>query len=149
MTRAITDFLPDLKNKAAAALKLAVSLVHCDRLQAIEKVKKTGELPTVQAGVLQMKLPETPGMIELLSADDSDLFSGSIEELIVAFVSFERNVPQKLTQAETDWCTMDGSAYVDCENLINDDQVAFGICSSWFGSDICPAYHHFTHLVSI
>ena len=80
---------------------------------------------------------------------DSDLFSGSIEELIVAFVSFERNVPQKLTQAETDWCTMDGSAYVDCENLINDDQVAFGICSSWFGSDICPAYHHFTHLVSI
>jgi hypothetical protein len=149
MTQAITDFLPDLRNKAAAALKLAVSLVHCDRLKAIEKVKKTGELPTVQAGVLQMKLPETPGMIELLSADDSDLFSGSIEELIMAFVSFERNVPQKLTQAETDWCTMDGSAYVDCEDLINDDQVAFGICSSWFGSDICPAYHHFTHLVSI
>ena len=153
MTRAINDFLPDSRNKAAAAhaLKLAVSLVHCDRLQAIEKVKKTGELPTVQAGVLQMKLPDTPGMIELLSADDLDLFSGSIEELIIAFVSFERNVPQKLTQAETDWCTMDGSAYVDCENLINDDQVAFGICSSWFGSDICLAYmyHHFTHLVSI
>jgi hypothetical protein len=53
-----------------------LSLVHCDRLQAIEKVKKTGELPTVQAGVLQTKLPDTPGMIELLSADDSDSFSG-------------------------------------------------------------------------
>ena len=77
-----------------------------------------------------MKLPDAPGMIELLPADDPDLFSGSIEELIVAFVSFERNVPQKLTQAETDWCTMDGSAYEDCENLTNDDQVAFGISYS-------------------
>ena len=85
MTRTITDFLPDLRNKAAAALKLAVSLVHCDRLQAIEKVKNTGELPTVQAGVLQMKLPGTPGMIELLSTDNLDLFSRSIEELIIAF----------------------------------------------------------------
>ena len=34
MTRAITDFLdlPDLRNKVAAALKLAVSLVHYDRV---------------------------------------------------------------------------------------------------------------------
>ena len=35
------------------------------------------------------------------------------------------------------------------QDLINDDQVAFGICSSWFGSDICPACHHFTHLVTV
>ena len=99
--------------------------------------------------MLQIKLPDTPGMIELLSADGSDLFSGSIEELIIAFVSFERDVPQKLKQAETDWCMMDGIVYVGCENLINDDQDAFGIYSSWFGSDICPTHHHFTHLVSI
>ena len=43
-----------------------------------------------------------------LSADDSDLFSGSIEELILAFVSFERNVPQKLTQAEAKVLVHDG-----------------------------------------
>ena len=84
-----------------------------------------------------------------LPADDSDLFSGSIEELIITFVRCDRNVPEKLTQAETDWCTMDGGAYVDCENLINDNQVSFGICSSWFGSGICPAYHHFTHLILV
>ena len=48
--------------------------------------------------------------------------------MIIAFVSFEYNVPQKLVQAETAWCTMDGSAYEDFEGLNNDDQVAFRIC---------------------
>ena len=103
----------------------------------------------VDAELMAMTLSGTPGMVELLTAGDPTVFAKSIESLITEYVSFERNVPQKLMSAETAWSSMDGSMYADCEDLIVDDTNAYGNCTSWFGKEVCADYHHFVHLVSI
>ena len=89
MVQAVTDFIPELKNKVAAAVKAAVSMVHSERLIAIENIAVTGELPVVDTEIMAMTLSGTPGMVELLTAGDPTVFAKSIESLITEYVSFE------------------------------------------------------------
>ena len=146
---AMSEYLPRQKNRVSAALKAAASLSHADRAAAVQIVKDTGVLPLVSKEMTEMKLAELPGIIEMIASENDSEIVSSFEHLITAYVSFQRNVPELLRKSEDAWSQLDGTTYDECEDLVTDEERAFGNCTSWFGKSVCTDFHRFEHLITI
>ena len=151
MILALTRFYSDKAHRVKAAVIKAGSILHEDRVQLIEKVKRDGTFEAPNCQTMNQKLIEMTGMKQLIMRQEGDReMIASFENLVVQYVCFEPDQHKKLKSATVDWLSLDGKQYTDCEKLINDDARLFGNCTSYFdGKEIRNDLQHFENLMSI
>ena len=67
MLLALAEYNPGQHQKLTAILKVSASMIHTDRIQAIEDIKLTGQLPTVGEGLEGKRLIELAGLMEMIA----------------------------------------------------------------------------------
>ena len=129
-------------SKTAGGLKFALSVDHSLRCQAIVSVEKTGTLPYVSAELALLPVAKQPGVPCCDDADQNILNWKSLCRLVSAYVCYVSGPTRadQLKFAVENYNNLDPRSFVDCDDLFEEDQTRFDVCSSLKGSSVLNDY---------
>jgi hypothetical protein len=139
----------DVKLKAQAALKSAISVNLETRKIGLLLVSAQGSLPAFETQLAKLPVKDQRGMTEAIESPELavEIYS-SISAYVVAFVCFDQNKKLKLMEAEKTYRAFNAAEYRDFYLMMAEEQRLFDVCTSWFGRELMGDYHRNQNLIS-